>query len=189
MGQTCTRRRNHAIVSRIAACPSCCWHSGRRRLRTGADRANGSGHDRSRRRPLGKPSIPAGFYQMTFLNRAREEIPSLPVGSGSALLVRVHVEDSAHQPAQDGSVLYEVCRYRGVSPTTGTRGGAAPSARCADRSARWERWVSAEFLLSGDTYAGVDVVRVPCVMGWRATYSGSRTIAPVMMGPADITWQ
>ena len=139
--------------------------------------------------PLGKPSISAGFYQMTFLNRAREEVTSLPVGSGSGLLVRVHVEDSAHQPAQDGWVLYEVCRYRGVSPTTGTRGGAAPSARCADGSARWERWVSAEFLPSGDTYAGVDVVRVPCVMGWRATYSGSRMIAPAMMGPADITWQ
>ena len=139
---------------------------------------------------LGKASIPAGFYEMTFLNRAREEVTTLPVGSGvSALLVWVHVEDSAHHPAQDGSVLYEVCRYRGVSPTTGTRGGAAPSARCADGSARWERWVSAEILPSGDTYAGVDVVLVPCVMGWRATYRGSRTIAPAMIGPADITWQ
>lgn len=139
--------------------------------------------------PAGKPSLPAGFYQMTFLNSAREEITTLPVGQGSQLLVRVHVEDSAHQPAQDGEVLYEVCRYRGVSPTTGTRGGAAPSARCADGSARWERWNSVEVNpLTGDTFAGLDVVLVPCVMGWRATYRGSRTIAPATMGPADITW-
>jgi hypothetical protein len=141
--------------------------------------------------PAGKPAIPAGFYQMTFLNGARQEVTSLPVGHGvSQLLVRVHVEDGAHQPAQDGSVLYEVCRYVGVSPTTGTRGGAAPSARCADGSARWERWVSVDLILrTGDTWAGVDVVLVPCVMGWRATYRGSRTIAPATMGPADITWQ
>lgn len=145
--------------------------------------------------PAGKPSLLAGFYQMTFLNSARQEVTTLPVGQGSQLLVKVHVEDSAHQPAQDGEVLYEVCRWRGVSPTTGTRGGAAPSARCADGSARWERWTSVGMGIllpsgdpSGDTYAGVDFVSVPCVMGWRATYRGSRTIAPAMMGPADITW-
>jgi hypothetical protein len=139
--------------------------------------------------PAGKPAIPAGFYQMTFLHNG-QEVTSLPVGHGvSNVLVKVHVEDSAHQPAQDGEVLYEVCRYRGVSPTTGTRGGAAPSARCADGSARWERWTSVDVNpLTGDAYAGVDVVLVPCVMGWRATYRGSRTIAPATMGPADITW-
>jgi len=146
--------------------------------------------------PAGGPSIPAGFYQMTFLNSARDEVTTLPVGPGSQLLVRVHVEDRLNQPALDGSVLYEVCRWRGVSPTTGTRGGAAPSARCADGSARWERWTSVAMGIllpsgdpSGDTYAGVDFVSVPCVMGWRATYRGSRTIAPATMGPADITWQ
>lgn len=145
--------------------------------------------------PAGSPSLPAGFYQMTFLNSARQEVTTLPVGQGSHLLVRVHVEDRLNQPAVDGSVLYEVCRWRGVSPTTGTRGGAAPSARCADGSARWERAASVGMGIlptgepSGDAYAGVDFVGVACVMGWRATYRGSRTIAPATMGPADITWQ
>src|SRR5215210_126309 len=71
----------------------------------------------------------------------KEEVATLPVGVGSHLLVKVHVEDSNHLPATDGSALYEVCRWKGVSLTTGTRGGAAPSARCADGSARWERLI------------------------------------------------
>jgi hypothetical protein len=134
--------------------------------------------------------LAVGFYQMTFLNRYGQEITTLPVGAGSHLLVKVHVEDSNHVPAEeDGSALYEVCRWRGVSPTTGTRGGAAPSARCADGSARWERWVDIRLNQNGDAFAGIDVVNVACVMGWRVTYKGSRTIAPAVMGPADMTWQ
>ena len=103
--------------------------------------------------------------------------------------VKVHVEDSNHLPATDGSALFEVCRWKGVSPTTGTRGGAAPSARCADGSARWERLIDIGLNLNGDAFAGIDFVNVPCVMGWRVTYKGSRTIAPGVMGPADMTWQ
>jgi hypothetical protein len=68
--------------------------------------------------------LPVGFYQMTFLNGSRQEVTTLPVGAGSHLLVQVHVEDSNHLPAKDGSALFEVCRWKGVSPTTGTRGGA-----------------------------------------------------------------
>jgi hypothetical protein len=135
-------------------------------------------------------SLPVGFYQMTFLNSARQEVTTLPVGAGSQVLVKVHVEDSNHLPAGDGSALYEVCRWKGVSPTTGTRGGAAPSARCADGLARWERWNDIAINpVTGNAYAGIDFVNVPCVMGWRVTYRGSRTIAPAVMGPADITWQ
>ena len=136
-------------------------------------------------------SLAVGFYQMTFLNSARQVVTTLPLWpANSGLLVKVHVEDSLHALAQDGSVLFEVCRWRGVSPTTGTRGGAAPSARCADGSARWERWTDVGINpKTGDAYAGIDIVRVACVMGWRATYKGSRTIAPAVMGPADITWQ
>jgi hypothetical protein len=104
-------------------------------------------------------------------------------------LVKVHVEDSNHLPASDGSALFEVCRWKGVSPTTGTRGGAAPSAQCADGSARWERWTDIGLNLTGDAFAGIDFVNVACVMGWRVTYKGSRTIAPAVMGPADMTWQ
>jgi len=135
-------------------------------------------------------SLPVGFYQMTFLNRSYQEVTTLPVGADSNLIVKVHVEDSNHVPAkEDGSALYEVCKWRGVSPTTGTRGGAAPSARCADGSARWERWVDIRLNENGDAFAGIDVVNVACVMGWRVTYRESRTIAPAVMGPADITWQ
>ena len=135
-------------------------------------------------------SLPEGFYRLTFMNSAREEVTSLPVGAGSHLLVKVHVEDSNHVPVADGSVLFEVCRWKGVSPTTGTRGGAAPSARCADGSARWERWTDVGINpKTGDAFAGIDFVNVACVMGWRATYRGSRTIASAVMGPADMTWQ
>jgi len=135
-------------------------------------------------------SLPVGFYQMTFLNSSYQEVTTLPVGAGSHLLVKVHVEDSNHRPArEDGSALYEVCRWKGVSPTTGTRGGAAPSARCADGSARWERWVDIRLNETGDAYAGIDRVNVACVLGWRVTYRGSTTIAPAVMGPADMTWQ
>ena len=135
-------------------------------------------------------SLPAGIYQMTFLNRFGQEVTTLPVGGAdSHLLVKVHVEVSSGVPATDGSALYEVCRWRGVSPTTGTRGGAAPSARCADGSARWERWIDIGLNRNGDAFAGIDFVNVPCVMGWRVTYRGSRTIASAVMGPADMTWQ
>ena len=145
-------------------------------------------------KPESGSSLPVGFYQMTFLNRSRQEVTTLPVGAGSAVIVMVHVEDSNHLPARDGSVLFEVCRWKGISPTTGTRGGAAPSARCADGSARWERWTDVPMYFkdgepTGDAWAGLDFVNVPCVMGWRATYKGSRTIAPAALGPADMTWQ
>jgi len=141
-------------------------------------------------KPESGSSLPVGFYQMTFLNRSRQEVTTLPVGAGSAVFVMVHVEDSNHLPATDGSVLFEVCRWKGVSPTTGTRGGAAPSARCADGLARWDRWTDvAMYLETGDAWAGLDFVNVPCVMGWRATYKGSRTIAPANLAPADMTWQ
>lgn len=127
---------------------------------------------------------------MTFLDGRREVVTSLPVGADSQLLVRVHVEDSNHAIATDGSVLFEVCRWKSVSSTTGTRGGAAPSARCADGSARWERFIDVElYPKTGDAFAGIDFVNVACVMGWRATYKGSRTIAPAVMEPADMTWQ
>ena len=136
------------------------------------------------------PSLTVGFYQITFLNSTRQAVTTLPIGAGSQLLVKVHVEDSLHRPAGDGSALFEVCRWRGVSPTTGTRGGAAPSARCADGSARWERHTDITINpLNGDAYAGIDFVNVACVMGWRVTYKGSRTIASAVMGPADMTWQ
>ena len=145
-------------------------------------------------KPGSGSSLPVGFYQMTFLNSFRQEVTTLPVGLGSGVVVMVHVEDINHLPAGDGSVLFEVCRWKGISPTTGTRGGAAPSARCADGSARWERWTDVPIYLrngepTGDAWAGLDFVHVACVMGWRATYKGSRTIAPAVMGPADMTWQ
>ena len=156
---------------------------------TGASTAPGATAARS------GPSLTEGFYQMVFLDRFGAEVTTLPLGyPGSNLRVRVHVEDSNHLPARDGSVLFEVCRWKGISPTTGTRGGAAPSARCADGSARWERWTDVPMYLrdgepTGDAWAGLDFVNVPCVMGWRATYKGSRTIAPANLGPADMTWQ
>jgi hypothetical protein len=134
-------------------------------------------------------SLAVGFYQMTFLNRSGQEVTILPVGAGSSLQVKVHVEDSNHRPARDGSALFEVCRWKGESPTTGTKGGAAPSARCADGSARWARWVDIGLNSNGDAFAGIDRVNVACVIGWRVTYTGSRTIAPAVMGPADMTWQ
>ena len=141
-------------------------------------------------KPGSGSSLAVGFYTMTFQNRSHQEVTDLPVGAGSGLFVMVHVEDSNHLPATDGSVLFEVCRWKGVSPTTGTRGGAAPSARCADGLARWERWTDVPmYLTTGNAWAGLDSVNVPCVMGWRATYKGSRTIAPAELGPADMTWQ
>jgi hypothetical protein len=127
-------------------------------------------------------SAPTGFYTMTFLHYG-QEVTTLPAGpySVSHILVKVHVEDINHQPVQSGSVLYEVCTYKGT-------GKSAPSAACADGTARWAREVNVEVNPKGDTYAGRDAVRVPCVMGWRATYSGSQTTAPGKMGPVDFIW-
>ena len=130
------------------------------------------------------PSAPPGFYEMTFLNRAREEVTfPLPVGFGgvSAVLIRVHVENINHEPAQTGSVLYEICKYTGD-------GKAAPSSACADGTARWSRLVDIEVNSLGDTWAGFDVVLTPCIMGLRATYRRSRTIASGTMGPFDLSW-
>ena len=128
------------------------------------------------------PSAPSGFYEMTFLNSAHEEVTSLPVGHGvSHVLIRVHVEDINHEPAQTGSVLYEMCRYTST-------GKAAPSSACADGTARWSRWVDVEVNSLGDTWAGLDVVLNPCTIGFRATYGRGRTIAPGTMGPVDFSW-
>ena len=136
-------------------------------------------------------SLPQGFYQMTFLDNSSQVVTTLPVGAGSTLRVKVHVEDSNHQVAVDGTVFFEQCRWKGVSPTTGTRGGAAPSSACANGTARWERFSSMEIRPggNGNAVAGIDRVNVPCVMGWRATYKNSGAIAPATMGPMDITWQ
>ena len=129
-----------------------------------------------------RPSAaPAGFYTMKFLHNG-QEVTTLPAGSGvSNMIVKVHVEDSDHQPAQSGSVLYEVCTYKST-------GKAAPSAACAEGTARWRRHVNVTVNRNGDTFAGVDIVTVACVMGWRATYSGSATIAPRTLTPADFVW-
>lgn len=128
------------------------------------------------------PSAPPGFYEMTFLNSAREEVTSLPAGlRTSHVLIRFHVEDSNHEPAQSGSVLYEMCQYRST-------GKGAPSAACADGTARWNRWVNIEVNPLGETWAGIDIVLNPCTIGFRATYRGSRTIAPGTVGPVDFSW-
>jgi hypothetical protein len=151
---------------------------------TGASTASGA----TGARPPGS-SLTPGFYQMLFLHSG-VEVTTLPVGPGSNMLVKVHVENSAHEFAPDGSVLFEICRWNGVSPTTGTRHGAAPSARCADGSARWVKHTDISINpRTGDAWAGIDFVNVACVMGWRATYKGSQTIAPGVMGPVDFTWQ
>ena len=135
------------------------------------------------------PSLTPGFYQMVFVHNG-VEVTTLPVGPGSNMLVKVHVEDSTHEVATDGSVLFEICRWKGESPTTGTRQGAAPSARCADGSARWVRHTDIGINpKTGNAWAGIDFVNVVCVMGWRATYKGRQTIAPGVMGPVDFTWQ
>jgi hypothetical protein len=129
-------------------------------------------------------SAPAGFYTLTFLHYG-QEVTTLPAGpyEVSHVLVKAHVEDLNHQPAQSGSVLFEVCRYRAT-------GKSAPSSACADGTARWKRLiVSGEVNpATGDAIVGRDVVSVPCIMGWRATYRGSQTIAPGTMGPVDFTW-
>ena len=128
------------------------------------------------------PSAPTGFYTLTFLHYG-QAVTTLPAGpyNVSHVLIKVHVEDINHQPAQSGSVLYEICKYRGTDKS-------APSAACADGTGRWTREVNVEVNSKGDTYAGRDSVRVPCVQGWRATYSGSQTIAPGKMGPVDFVW-
>ena len=126
-------------------------------------------------------SAPSGFYTMTFLHSG-QPVTTLPSGRGtSSVIVKVHVEDVNHQPAQSGSVLYEVCMYKAT-------GKGAPSAACADGTARWNRWVDVGLNPNGDTFAGIDIVLNPCTMGWRATYRRSQTIAPATMGPVDFIW-
>ena len=146
---------------------------------TGASTAPGA----TAARPPGS-SLTPGFYQMLFLHNG-VEVTTLPVGPGSNMLVKVHVEDSAHEFATDGSVLFEICRWKGESPTTGTLHGAAPSARCADGSARWVRHTDIGIgpKSGGNAWAGIDSVKVACIMGWRATYKGSQTIAPAVLAP------
>ena len=112
------------------------------------------------------PSLTPGFYQMVFVHNG-VEVTTLPVGPGSNMLVKVHVEDSTHEVATDGSVLFEICRWKGESPRTRTRQGAAPSARCADGSARWVRHTDIGIgpKSGGNAWAGIDSVKVACVMG------------------------
>lgn len=124
---------------------------------------------------------PAGFYTMTFLHDG-VAVTTLPAGpyAVSHVLIKVHVEDSNHQPAQSGSVLFERCRYPSGDP--------APSSACANKTARWTRWIDAGLTPNGDAIVGYDSAQNPCTLGLRATYRRSKTIAPATLGPVDFTW-
>lgn len=122
------------------------------------------------------------LYEVTFLQTPGDiPVTSLPV-SDPSMRIRVHVEDASGQPAESGFVLYEMCM------TGGRNGTARPSADCANGLARWTRWIDAEIIPGGNTYAGIDIVHNPCTIGFRMTFHGSKTIASKQLGPFDFSW-
>lgn len=130
----------------------------------------------------------AGSYELTFLKNG-QEVSTLPVGFGSGVILKAHVDD-AFDVAASGSITFQYCSYKGRPPNDITRADEAPSAACADGSAAWANLIYPITLDdSGDAYAGFGIVQIPRTVGFRFKFAGKGTaIANGVSQPRDFTW-
>lgn len=129
-----------------------------------------------------------GSYDLTFVNSARQEISTLVVGTAE-LILKAHVSDGLlHNPAQQGTVTFEYCGYKGPAGDI-TRPDEAPSADCASGVATWKRLGSVGVNASGDAYFDFGVVQIPRTVGFRFKYSSQGSDVPSGTSvPRDFTW-
>lgn len=130
----------------------------------------------------------AGAYQLSFLNSSLQPVTTLTVG-GPELVLGAHVQSDTGTPAQRGSVTFEYCAFRGLPPRDITRPDEAPSAACADGSARWKALGSVKVDGAGNGYLNFGFVQIPRTVGFRFRYAAQGgAISSGSSLPADFTW-
>ena len=146
-----------------------------------------------------KPSqaVP-GLYDLsfnTFNGAVYTEVSSLPVSSAEMNL-KAHVTDSLGSPAQQGSVTFEYCSYKGGPPNDIERADEAPKEACLTGAARWARLTSVSVTEGscpplGPGYACMNfgIVQIPRDIGFRMRYDPQRSaIAAATTVPENFTW-
>jgi hypothetical protein len=129
-----------------------------------------------------------GSYTLSFL-KAGQEVSSLPVGFGSEVILRAHIDDSFGVAAQSGGVTFQYCSLKGLPPHDITRADEAPSSACADGSAMWANLLTTTVDGSGNAYMNFGIVQIPRTVGFRFKYTGRGSgIANAVSEPSDFTW-
>lgn len=148
-------------------------------------------HPLSPSSPPGDPLLAkaaAGSYVLAFLKNG-QEVSSLPVGFGSEVALRAHIEDAAGVAAQSGGVTFQYCSLKGRPPNDITRADEAPSSACADGSGTWANLMTITVDPSGNAYMSFGIVQIPRTVGFRFKYAGRGSgIANGVSEPADFTW-
>ena len=165
------------------------------RLVTGSDRDLRTGRDFLSSLASGM-AVP-GVYDLSFRvfrNGVFEPVSSLPVLSQEMILM-AHVEDASGNPAQNGTVTFEYCSYRGRPPGDIENADEAPKEACDAGTATWDRLGRASIgtclghPLPGTTCAFFGVVQIPRDVGFRFKYAGRRGgVDSGMSGAANFTW-
>ena len=144
-----------------------------------------------------KPSqgVP-GVYDLSFAvwrNGILEPVTSLSVSSAE-LILDAHVSDSAGNPAQQGTVTFEYCSYKGGPPNDINRADEAPKEACEQGSASWARLTSVAInscptLGAGYACMNFGIVRIPRTVGFRFRYSTQGGVIASGVSPAkNFVW-
>jgi len=139
-----------------------------------------------------------GLYDLsfnTFNGIVYQEVSSLPVG-GTEMTLKAHVTDSLGSPAQQGSVAFEYCSYKGGPPNDISRADEAPKEACLTGAARWARLGSVSVnggscptLGTGYACWNFGIVQIPRDIGFRMRYDPQRSgIAAATTVPENFTW-
>jgi hypothetical protein len=92
-------------------------------------------------------------------------VTSLPVLS-EELILGAHIEISPGIPAQQGSVAFQYCSFKGLPPGDITRADEAPSAACAGGLAVWKSLATVPIDESGNAFLTFGIVQIPRTVGF-----------------------
>jgi hypothetical protein len=140
----------------------------------------------------------AGVYDLSFRvfrNGVFEPVSSLPVLSAEMILM-AQVADTSGNPAQNGTVTFEYCSYKGIPPGDIDNPDEAPKEACDARTATWDRLGRANIgsclghQLPGTACVFFGIVRIPRDVGFRFKYAGPRRggVDSGMSDELDFTW-
>lgn len=164
-------------------------------LFAGSDRDLRTGKDLLRSLSTGM-AVP-GVYDLSFRvfrNGVFVPVSSLPVLSEEMILM-ANVEDASGNPAQNGTVTFEYCSYKGTPPGDIDNPDEAPKEACDAGKATWDRLGRATIgtclghPLPGTACVFFGIVRIPRDVGFRFKYAGRRGgVDSGMSGAANFTW-
>jgi hypothetical protein len=127
-----------------------------------------------------------GTYTLSFVSGG-QTVTSLPVGSEVGL--KAEVTDAFGAPAQNGSVTFEYCSFKGLPPNDITRADEAPKEACESGEADWARLTGVRVTASGVPLVGFGVVQIPRTVGFRIQYTGGQAIGIASgSASANFTW-